>query len=136
MRDDDGALTPVAALLLEPWTAGRVGVVNAFGTGVADDKLVHAHVEDMVRLYLGEEPLVESVPTIDLGVEGALDEVLADLRAHVIKPRLGHGGHGVVVCGHAERGGPAPRRGRPPRRPGRLHRPAHRDALGPPDRRR
>jgi uncharacterized circularly permuted ATP-grasp superfamily protein len=102
VRDDDGALTPVAALLLEPWTAGRVGVVNAFGTGVADDKLVHAHVEDMVRLYLGEEPLVESVPTIDLGADGALDEVLADLRAHVIKPRLGHGGHGVVVCGHAE----------------------------------
>ena len=37
---------------------GTVAVVNAFGTGLGDDKLVHAHVEAMVRFYLGEEPLV------------------------------------------------------------------------------
>ena len=56
LRDDDDRLTAVAEALLEPWTEGRLAVVNAFGTGVADDKLVHAYVEDMVRFYLREEP--------------------------------------------------------------------------------
>ncbi len=51
-------------------------MVNAFGTGVADDKLVHAYVEEMVRFYLGEEPLVESVETYDLGDPEVLDERL------------------------------------------------------------
>ena len=37
-------------------------MINGFGTGVADDKLAHAYVETMVRFYLGEEPLLPSVP--------------------------------------------------------------------------
>jgi hypothetical protein len=41
--------TALARLVLEPWLAGRLGLVNAFGTGVADDKLAHAHVDAMVR---------------------------------------------------------------------------------------
>jgi carboxylate-amine ligase len=102
VRDDAGRLTPLAGLLLEPWLAGRVGVVNAFGTGLGDDKLVHAHVEAMVRFYLGEEPLVPSVPAADLADPAALEAVLGDLPAHVVKPRHGAGGEGVVVCAHAE----------------------------------
>jgi uncharacterized circularly permuted ATP-grasp superfamily protein len=102
LEDESGHATALAELLLEPWLAGRVAVVNAFGVGVADDKLAHAYVEGMIRFYLGEEPLLPSVPTIDLTDAAALAEVLADLTAHVIKPRHGHGGHGVVVCAHAE----------------------------------
>jgi uncharacterized circularly permuted ATP-grasp superfamily protein len=101
LRDERGAPTPVADLLLEPWLAGRLAIVNAFGTGVADDKLVHAYVEEMIRFYLGEEPLLRSVETLDLNDPVVLEHVLADLRAHVVKPRHGHGGHGVVVCAHA-----------------------------------
>jgi uncharacterized circularly permuted ATP-grasp superfamily protein len=102
IRDERGALTPLAEALLEPWLAGRVGVVNGFGTGVADDKLVHRHVEDMIRLYLGQEPLLEPVPTFEVGGEGVLDRLLADLESHVVKPRMGQGGNGVVVCAHAD----------------------------------
>jgi uncharacterized circularly permuted ATP-grasp superfamily protein len=102
LRDRHGAPTALAEALLDPWRAGRVAVVNGFGTGVADDKLIHAHVEDMVRFYLGAEPLAEAVPTFALGEPGALDAVLSDLRAHVVKPRFGHGGAGVVVCAHAD----------------------------------
>jgi uncharacterized circularly permuted ATP-grasp superfamily protein len=101
LRDEHGARTPVAELLLEPWLAGRLAVVNAFGTGVADDKLAHAYVEQMIRFYLDEEPLLRSVETLDLNDPVVREQVLADLRAHVIKPRHGHGGHGVVVCAHA-----------------------------------
>ncbi len=101
LRDEHGALTPVADLLLEPWLAGRLAIVNAFGTGVADDKLVHVYLEDMIRFYLGEEPLLRSVETLDLNDPVALEHVLADLPAHVVKPRHGHGGCGVVGCAHA-----------------------------------
>jgi hypothetical protein len=80
----------------------HAAVVNGFGTGVADDKLIHAHVEDMVRFYLGAEPLIEAVPTLALGEPGRLDAVLDDLRTYVVKPRFGHGGAGVVVCAHAD----------------------------------
>ena len=102
LHDDGGAPTDIAQLLLEPWLDGRIGLVNAFGTGVADDKLAHAYVAEMVRFYLGEEPLLASVPTLDLGRPETVEEVLGDLRAHVIKPRAGSGGTGVVVCAHAD----------------------------------
>jgi uncharacterized circularly permuted ATP-grasp superfamily protein len=102
LRDEQGGRTPIAGLLLEPWLAGRLGLVNAFGTGIADDKLVHAYVEDMIRFYLGEEPRLPSVPTLDLCRPGHVEQVLDDLRSHVVKPRGGSGGRGVVVCAHAD----------------------------------
>jgi uncharacterized circularly permuted ATP-grasp superfamily protein len=102
LRDDAGEPTAVARLLLEPWLNGRLGLVNAFGTGIADDKLAHAYVEEMVRFYLGEEPRLASIRTLDLGRAELVREVLDDLRAHVIKPRFGSGGKGVVVCAHAD----------------------------------
>jgi uncharacterized circularly permuted ATP-grasp superfamily protein len=94
---EDDELTAVGEALLEPWRRGRIGVCNAFGTGVADDKLVHAYVEDMVRFYLGEEPLLESVPTFDLGEADQREEALAQARELVIKPRASYGGEGVVI---------------------------------------
>ena len=55
--DADLLRTEVGALLGPAIRAGTVGVVNAFGAGVGDDKLTHAYVEDMIRFYLGQEPL-------------------------------------------------------------------------------
>ena len=92
-----GGLTRVGRLLLEPWSRGTLGLVNAFGTGVADDKLLHASVEEMVRFYLGEEPLIESVRTWDLSTPRAMHEALERLDELVVKPRAGHGGAGVVI---------------------------------------
>jgi uncharacterized circularly permuted ATP-grasp superfamily protein len=93
----DGELTSLGELLMTPWCAGRLGVVNAFGTGVADDKRTHAYVEDAVRFYLGEEPLLRSVPTLDLSDPSVRASALDRLAELVIKPRDGHGGHGVVI---------------------------------------
>jgi uncharacterized circularly permuted ATP-grasp superfamily protein len=101
--DADRLDDPVGRLLEEPWLAGRLALVNAFGTGVGDDKLAHAYVEDMVRYYLGEEPLLASVRTYDLGRGEVLAEALDRLDELVVKPRVGHGGEGVVICPHAER---------------------------------
>jgi uncharacterized circularly permuted ATP-grasp superfamily protein len=81
---------------------GTLGVINAFGTGVADDKLAQAYCEDMIRFYLGEKPCLRSVPTYDLARPLALKEALARFEQLVVKPRAGHGGHGVVICPHAK----------------------------------
>jgi len=103
LRDERGRPTAMAEALLEPIAAGRLACVNAFGSGVADDKLVHAYAEEIVRFYLDEEPLVPSVPTYDLAESETRVDCLARLDELVVKPRVGHGGHGVVIGPHAGR---------------------------------
>ena len=97
LRDEGGEPTWLDVLLAGPVRAGRLRVANALGGGVADDKLVHAYVEDMIRFYLLEEPLVGSVRTFDLGDEGVREEALGRLNQLVVKPRAGLGGEGVVI---------------------------------------
>ncbi len=101
--DAAGKPTRVGEVLLGPLEAQTVGCANAFGTGVADDKLVHAYVEEMVRFYLEEEPLLASVPTYDLSQPGMLEMALERVAELVIKPRSGYGGAGVVVGPRASR---------------------------------
>ena len=108
LRDDAGRATWVADLLLAPVRRGTLAVVNPFGAGLADDKLVHAYVEEMVRFYLGEEPLLRSVRTLDLAdddgarrgarlARGPRGEAARRLR------RRGRGGLPPVVRGRAAR---------------------------------
>ena len=94
---DDGQPNELGTLLLGPLRAGSLAVVNAFGTGVADDKRTHAYVEDLVRFFTGQEPLVRSQPTFDLGDPEQRDAALPRLEQLVLKPRSGSGGHGVLV---------------------------------------
>jgi carboxylate-amine ligase len=101
LTGDDGELTPLGARLLEPLRNGTVACVNAFGAGVADDKLAHAYVEEMVRFYLGEEPRLRSVPTHDLGDPHVRERLLDRMDEVVVKPRAESGGHGVFVGPHA-----------------------------------
>ena len=101
LRDRDGGATWLAGALLGPCRNGTLTVVNPMGAGLADDKLVHAYVDEMVRFYLGEDPLVPSVRTYDLGDPEELESAMPRLGELVVKPRTGHGGAGVVVCPHA-----------------------------------
>jgi uncharacterized circularly permuted ATP-grasp superfamily protein len=100
--DAAGALTRLADILLGPLEAQTLACVNAFGTGVADDKLIHGYVEEMVRFYLDEEPLLASVPTHDPSQPGVLAMALERIGELVVKPRSGHGGIGVVVGPRAD----------------------------------
>lgn len=105
-RVDDEYLDPVAfrqdSLLGSPglMTCARLGTVtiaNAVGNGVADDKLVYTYVPDLIRYYLGEEPLIANVDTWRLEDPGALEEVLDRLAELVVKPVDGSGGKGLVI---------------------------------------
>jgi uncharacterized circularly permuted ATP-grasp superfamily protein len=103
LRDERGDPTWLARMLLGPLRAGNLTVVNPLGGGVADDKLAHAYVDEMVRFYLGEEPALPSVPTYDLADPDQRAEALAQIDDLVVKPRSGQGGQGIVVCRHATR---------------------------------
>ena len=92
-----GSPSAVGEALLGPSAAGVLAVVNAPGAGVADDKLVHARVDELVRLYLGQEPLLPSVPSRPVSGED-------DFEGLVVKPRGEMGGEGVVIWQDADAG--------------------------------
>lgn len=96
--NEDMSTSPIGRLLAPALAAGTVGLVNAFGTGVADDKLVHAYVEALIRYYLGEEPLLPSVRSIDLSTPEGIQEADDRLEELVVKPRGGSGGIGITIC--------------------------------------
>ena len=83
--------------LMRAWKAGNVGIANAPGAGVADDKCVYAWVPDMVRYYLGEEPLIANVPTFRCMYDDERAYVLDNLDQLVLKPANESGGYGIVI---------------------------------------
>jgi uncharacterized circularly permuted ATP-grasp superfamily protein len=97
LHQPDGRPAPLGELLLPPLRAGNLACVNPFGNGVTDDKLTHAYADQMIRFYLDEEPLLRSLPPLDLGVEENLEQVRERWDDYVIKPRGGLGGKGVVI---------------------------------------
>ena len=97
----EGELTALGELLMPALESGRLRCVNAFGTGVADDKLAHAYAEKMIRFYLDEEPLLRSVPSFDLSDEDDRKQTMERLDELVLKPRDGFGGQGVTIMPRA-----------------------------------
>lgn len=83
--------------LMRAWRAGNVAIANAPGAGVADDKCVYAWVPDIIRYYLGEEPLVANVPTYRCMYPDERDHVLSHLDELVMKPANESGGYGIVI---------------------------------------
>ncbi|WP_227814339.1 circularly permuted type 2 ATP-grasp protein [Nitrogeniibacter aestuarii] len=83
--------------LLDAYKAGRVTLANAIGTGVADDKSIYPFVPDMIRFYLGEEPLLSNVPTYVCREPDDLAYTLAHLPELVVKEVHGAGGYGMLV---------------------------------------
>jgi uncharacterized circularly permuted ATP-grasp superfamily protein len=87
--------------LLTAYRAGRVTIANAIGTGIADDKSIYPYVPEMVRFYLGEEPLLKNVPTWRCRDPEHLAYVLDHLSELVVKEVHGSGGYGMLVGPHA-----------------------------------
>lgn len=83
--------------LFAAYKAGRVTLANAIGTGVSDDKSMYVHVPEMIRFYLGEEPVLSNVQTFQLRKPEDRDYVLAHLPELVVKEVHGSGGYGMLV---------------------------------------
>ncbi|OEC36525.1 Uncharacterized conserved protein, circularly permuted ATPgrasp superfamily [Pseudomonas cuatrocienegasensis] len=105
-RLDDAFLDPLAFNpdsmlgvpgLLACYRSGNVVLANAIGTGVADDKSIYPYVDEMIRFYLSEEPILKNVPTWQCRKPADLSHVLANLPDLVVKETQGSGGYGMLV---------------------------------------
>lgn len=98
---DPEAFKPESVLgvkgLLRAIRAGNVTVTNAIGNGVADDKATYFHVPEMIRFYLGEEPILSNVPTWRCRDKRDLAYVLEHIAELVVKEVHGSGGYGMLV---------------------------------------
>jgi uncharacterized circularly permuted ATP-grasp superfamily protein len=92
--------------IIEAWRRGNVAIANAPGTGVADDKAIYPYVPAMIRYYLGEDPIIENVPTYDLGDPVQRQHVVAQFERMVFKPVDASGGYDIHfgrLCGAEDR---------------------------------
>jgi uncharacterized circularly permuted ATP-grasp superfamily protein len=83
--------------LMQAYRAGTVTIANAVGTGIADDKSIYPYVPEMIRFYLGQEPLIDNVPTRVLRNPEDLAYTLAHLDELVVKEVHGAGGYGMLI---------------------------------------
>ncbi|CAB4583632.1 unannotated protein [freshwater metagenome] len=89
--------------LMRSWKAGKVAIANAPGAGVADDKVVYAWVPDIIRYYLGEEPLIANVPTYRCHYPDERQYVIDHIDELVVKPANESGGYGLLIGDRATR---------------------------------
>src|SRR5438270_1366809 len=105
-RVDDDFLDPLtfrpdSALgvpgLMSAYAAGNVTLANAVGTGIADDKAIYSYMPEVVKFYLGEEPILKNVPTWRCRESKDLSYVLDNLGELVVKEVHGSGGYGMLI---------------------------------------
>ena len=83
--------------LMRAWRAGNVGIANAPGAGVADDKVVYAFIPKVIQYYLDEAPILPNVPSYLCMYSEDRDYVLANLDKLVVKPANESGGYGMLI---------------------------------------
>nr|WP_224999151.1 circularly permuted type 2 ATP-grasp protein [Cesiribacter sp. SM1] len=105
-RVEDEYLDPLAFLphsvygvpgIMEAYRKGNISLVNAPGTGAADDKAVYSYVPAMIRYYLQEEPILQNVHTYHCTKEQDYQYVLEHMQELVVKPVDEFGGYGMLV---------------------------------------
>ena len=105
-RIDDDYLDPLAMRpdstlgipgILNAYRAGNVGISNAIGTGIADDKSIYPYVPEMIEFYLNEKAILKNVPTFQCRREEDLKYTLANLEKLVVKETHGAGGYGMLI---------------------------------------
>jgi uncharacterized circularly permuted ATP-grasp superfamily protein len=77
--------------------AGNVTIANAVGNGVADDKAIYPYVPDLIRHYLGAEPILPNVDTYDLADPDQRAYVFDRIEGMVVKPSDASGGYGLLM---------------------------------------
>ncbi len=105
-RIDDDYLDPLAFRpdsmlgvpgLFHTYLNGGVTICSAPGAGIADDKAIYIYVPEMIRFYLGQEPILSNIPTYQCGKADELEHVLGNLSSLVAKEVHGSGGYGMLI---------------------------------------
>jgi len=111
-RVDDDFIDPLAfraesilgvAGLFNAYRAGNVTLANAFGTGVADDKALYAYVPQIIKYYLGEEPILNNVETYLMTDPVQRRHVLENIDKLVVKAVGESGGYGMLIGPHSSK---------------------------------
>jgi uncharacterized circularly permuted ATP-grasp superfamily protein len=87
--------------LVDAYRAGHVALANSIGTGVADDKVTYYYVPQMIKFYLGEDPILPNVDTFLTSVDSDRKYVLDNLANLVVKSANESGGYGMLIGPHA-----------------------------------
>ena len=145
-RIDDDFLDPLAfrpnsALgvpgLMSAYQAGNVTLANAVGTGIADDKAVYSYMPEIIKFYLGEEPILKNVPTWRCREPDAPVATCSTTSTElVVKEVHGSGGYGMLIGPTADKTTIAAFRAKLKTAADELHRAADARALDLPDLRR
>lgn len=105
-RIDDDYIDPLTfrpdsmlgiAGLFDAYRAGNVNICSAPGAGVADDKAIYIYVPEMIRFYLGEQPILENIQTYQCSKKDELAYVMDNLHELVVKEVHGSGGYGMLI---------------------------------------
>ena len=105
-RIDDDFLDPLVfrsdstlgiAGVINAWRAGNVAIVNSPGSGIADDKAVYPYVPDIIRYYLGEQPILNNVPTYQMTNVNDREYVFDNMERMVVKAVSESGGYGMLM---------------------------------------
>lgn len=83
--------------LIGAYHAGNIGLANSLGTGVADDKGIYPFVPEIIRYYLGEDPILDNVETFRPLVPSHRQHILANLKSLVVKAVDASGGYGMLI---------------------------------------
>jgi uncharacterized circularly permuted ATP-grasp superfamily protein len=111
-RVDDDFIDPLAFRpdsvlgvpgLISAYHSGNVTLANAIGTGIADDKAVYSYMPQIVKFYLGEEPILKNVPTWRCREGEHLAYVLDHIAELVVKEVHGSGGYGMLIGPRADK---------------------------------
>ena len=105
-RIDDDYLDPLSfnsssvlglAGIMESYRQGNVVIVNAPGTGVADDKAVYTYIPAIINYYLNQDPILNNIKTFQLSNSDEKDYVIKNIDQMVIKKTDGSGGYGMLM---------------------------------------
>lgn len=89
--------------IMEAYQNGGVNLVNAPGTGIADDKVLYAYVPEIIRYYLDEDAILPNVPTYLCWRDADRQHVLQNLDKLVVKPAAESGGYGMMIGPHVSK---------------------------------
>ena len=109
-RIDDQFIDPITfnkdscigvAGLFDSYKAGNVNICSAPGSGIADDKAVYTYMPQIIKFYLGENPVIDNIETWRCSEKKDLQHVLKNIKNLVVKEVHGSGGYGMLIGSQA-----------------------------------
>ncbi len=109
-RIDDQFIDPITfnkdscigvAGLFDSYKAGNVNICSAPVSGIADDKAIYTYMPQIIKFYLGENPVIENIETWRCSEKKDLQHVLKNIKSLVVKEVHGSGGYGMLIGSQA-----------------------------------